>query len=83
MWGAYLFTGVDGRAVLHNTFLDGNLFHNSHHVNKNIFVGDFRYGAALVLRKWEVSYSYIFRSKEFHRQTDTDSFGSLTCKYKF
>ncbi len=34
--GIHLFTAVDGRAVLHDIFLDGNTFQDSHSVKKNI-----------------------------------------------
>ena len=82
-WGLYFFGGCDGRAIAYNAFLDGNLFHKSHHVDKNFLVADVRYGAAIILKKLELNYSYVFRSKEFHKQQDTDAFGSLTLKYKF
>jgi lipid A 3-O-deacylase len=36
----YVFTGLQGRAVLHNIFLDGNTFTDSHSVDKEPFVGD-------------------------------------------
>ena len=35
-----LFTAVDGMAVLHNIFLDGNTFKDSHSVDKENFVAD-------------------------------------------
>lgn len=33
--GAYLFAGVDGRAIARNIFLDGNTWQDSRHVTKN------------------------------------------------
>ena len=48
--GWYLFAGVEGRAVAHNIFLDGNTFTDSRSVHKNILVGDFSAGASVFYR---------------------------------
>jgi lipid A 3-O-deacylase len=82
-WGVYGFGSLEGRAVFYSTFLDGNLFHNSHHVEKEILTGDFRGGIVLVLRRIELALTYIFRTPEFIGQTEDDSFGSFAFKYKF
>ena len=39
-FSAYVFAGVDGRAIARNLFLDGNTFEGSRSVNKMNLVGD-------------------------------------------
>src|SRR6201999_687359 len=46
-FGAYVFGGVDGRAVARNLFLDGNSFEDSRSVDKFNLVDDAIFGAAL------------------------------------
>lgn len=82
-WGAYLFAGLDGRAMAYTAFLDGNLFESSHRIEKRVLVGDYKIGATLVLKRAEVSYTYVVRSKEFYGQSDKDGFGSVSLRYKF
>jgi len=82
-WGAYVFGGVDGRLVGYNVSLDGNTFRNSHNVQKNWAVADLRFGAALILKKVELSYTFVVRTKEFREQTEHDEFGSVAMKIKF
>ena len=75
---AYLFAGVDGRAVARNLFLDGNTFQTSPHVAKNILVGDFLIGAAVETHWFRVAFTHVFRTKEFKTQTSTDQFGAVS-----
>lgn len=82
-WGAYVFAGSEGKLVLHNAFLDGNLFSSSHSVDKEYLVGDFKAGFVLVLNRVELGYTYVFRTPEFQQQTESDQFGSLFLKVKF
>jgi hypothetical protein len=82
-WGAYLMAGTDGRFVIHNVFLDGNTWRESHHVNKRPFVGDVWLGFAAVLKNVEISFRHVFRSREFDDQISSDSFGSVTVAVKF
>ncbi|HEY6169888.1 MAG TPA: lipid A deacylase LpxR family protein [Verrucomicrobiae bacterium] len=82
-WGGYVFAGAEGRAVAYNEFLDGSVFHTSHSVAKEAFVGDFQCGAVLVLHHVEIGYLHTFRSKEFVKQTTDDSFGSIYFRVRF
>jgi hypothetical protein len=85
--GFYLFAGVEGRVVLRNIFLDGNTFRDSHSVNKKRFVGDLTLGAAVVtprkgfLPPCRISYTYIFRTKEFDGQDFGDKFASINFSF--
>jgi len=79
----YLFTGLEGRAVLRNVFLDGNSFSSSHSVDKEYFVGDLQAGIAFQINRLRLSYTQIFRTKEFEKQNKVDIFGALSLSYHF
>lgn len=74
----YLFLGVEARGVLHNLFLDGSTFHDSHSVERRPFVLEAQAGLALRFRKVRVAYTYVFRTEEFEGQDGADRFGALT-----
>lgn len=82
-WGFYVFTGVDARAVLHNAFLDGNLYRASHSVGKEPIVRDWKSGIVFVLKRVDVGLAYVLRSPEFTSQTEDDRYGSLFINVKF
>jgi hypothetical protein len=82
-WGCYVFTGVEGKAVLYTAFLDGNAFRDSGHIGKEPFVGEWRSGLVLVLNRVELAYTHVFRTREFDGQPDNHVFGSITLRCKF
>jgi hypothetical protein len=82
-WGAYIFSGVEGSAVLYTVFLDGNTFRDSHHVDKEPFVGEWRSGIVFIFDRVEVAYTHIIRTEEFTKQSEAQIYGSLTIKCKF
>lgn len=79
----YLFAGLEGRAVLHNIFLDGNTFKESHSVDKKYLVGDLQAGVVFQLYRFRITYTQIFRTKEFDSQDRGDIYGSLSLSYHF
>lgn len=81
--GCYLFASVEGRAVGHNAFLEGNLFHSSHFVSMRPLVGDLKFGLVYSGKRFDLGYTQIIRSKEFVGQPEIDAFGSvsLACKW--
>jgi len=79
----YLFAGAGGRAVLRNIFLDGNTFSDSHSVDKRILVADLQAGVAIQWSRVRISYTQIFRTKEFKTQDTPDVFGSLSLSVQF
>jgi lipid A 3-O-deacylase len=81
--GAYLFAGVEARAVLHNIFLDGNLLSDSPSVDRKTAVGDFYTGFAVNYGDVRISYTHVFRTPEFDGQNDFDSFGALGVTVRF
>src|SRR5262245_20617888 len=77
---AYLFTGVEGRAVAWNIFLDGNTVADSHSVTKRNFVADLDLGAGIAfprLRELGVTYTYVVRTEEFVGQDGPQDYGSI------
>jgi hypothetical protein len=79
----YFFAGADGRAVLQNIFLDGNTFSSSHDVDKKTFVADAQVGLSFQYAKMRITYTQIFRTREFHGQDSPDMFGSLSVSIQF
>ena len=80
----YMFTIINGYCVLHNIFLDGNTFTESHSVDKKYFVGELGAGIGLVYHRFKLSYAHIFRTKEFNHQNSRGQiFGSLTFSFTY
>lgn len=81
--GGYLFAGVEGRAVAHNIFLDGNTFKESHSVDKEPLVGSVQMGFAVTYQSVRFGYTHVFMTKEFEEQEESDQFGALTMSMRF
>ncbi len=80
----YLFTGIDGRGVLRNIFLDGNTFEDSHSVDKENWVGDLSMGISwLFNEKVKISYAQVFRTREYKGQDDEQSYGAINVSTHF
>jgi len=73
-----VFTGIEGRWMIHNIFLDGNTFGSSHSVERIPLVGDFWVGWDLSWRSLRMAVHYVNRSREFVGQHSSDHFGALT-----
>jgi len=83
-FAAYAFGSVDGRAVGHNLFLDGNTFRSGPSVQRIPWVADLSCGAAIRLfRHVELSYTRVIRTTEFVGQHNADVFGSFEAKGMF
>jgi hypothetical protein len=82
-FGWYLFAGFDARAVGRNIFLDGNSFESSRRVAKIPFVGDGQLGAALTFDRFRLTYTHVFRTKEFRTQPHSDQFGAINLSMAF
>jgi len=82
-WAWYIFAGFEGRYVLHNIFLDGNTFSDSHSVDREPLVGDFQAGAAVTVGRMRLAYIYVLRTREFREQDVPDRFGVISLSFKF
>jgi lipid A 3-O-deacylase len=79
----YLFGGTQGRIVARNIFLDGNTFKSGYGVDKNLCVLDLNAGAAVTLGNVRVSYTLVYRTKEFDGQDAASVFGGASVGYRF
>jgi hypothetical protein len=77
-WGAYVFAGVEGRAVGRNIFLDGNSFQNSRSVDKYPFVADGELGAAVTLWHVRFAYTHVFLTREYKTQGAYHQYGTIS-----
>ncbi|MEK6775421.1 MAG: lipid A deacylase LpxR family protein [bacterium] len=82
-WGLHAFVSVDGRAVLHDIFLDGNTYKDSHSVDREPLVADAAAGVSLIYRRVKLSYAQIFRTREFRGQKHGHSYGSLSMSWVY
>jgi len=73
-----IFAGVQGRAVAHNLFLDGNTFQDSASVDRTPFVADFQTGFSLSAGAVRLAYTYVWRTEEFETQPTRQDFGALS-----
>lgn len=82
-WSWNLFSGIEGRAVARDIFLDGNTFAKSNSTKKNNFVADATGGVAFTYNKTRISYTLVYRTKEFKRQDNPEVFGALSLGVRF
>lgn len=78
----YLFLGVEGRAVARNIFLDGNTFEDSHSVDKEYLVADAQAGFMVSYGRLRLSYTQMWRSREYKTQQTPDSFGAMSLTWQ-
>jgi hypothetical protein len=81
--GWQVFAGAEALAVARNLFLDGNTFRDSRSVDKEPLVAEFTLGAAYAWENVSVSYTHVFRSKEFETQDEWGVFGSVNLRLRF
>jgi len=82
-WGFYFFGAAEGRAVAYNIFLDGDMFRQSPHVERNPYVGDLYGGVVIRLDRVEVAFTVFYISREFVGQVSPDAYGSVSAKLEF
>ena len=82
-FGAYVFAGVDGRAIARNLFLDGNTFESSRSVSKMNLVGDVTFGAAMTFDSFRLAFTRVIRSREYKSQAQQDQFGAVDLTFRF
>lgn len=79
----YLFLGFETRLMARNIFLDGNTFKDSHSVVKENLVGDMQFGIVYVFDRWRISFSNMYRTKEFTTQSEPTHYGAVNLTYGF
>lgn len=73
----YLFASPEGRFVARDIFLDGNTFKDSRSVEKKPLVGDLQWGIVMTWRKYRLSFTDVFRTKEWETQSYSEHYGSI------
>lgn len=81
IYGLHGFISVDGRAVGHDIFLDGNTWKDSHSLDKEYFVADLSAGVSFLVGEWKLSFAQVVRTREFRGQPHHHEYGSLTLSY--
>lgn len=82
-FSVYVFAGIEGRALAWNSFLDGNIWRDSHSVNKKHGVAELSAGLVMAYKDWRIAYTHIYRSKEFDGQNKAQNYGSVMVGYAF
>lgn len=82
-FGAYIFMRADGRVVAHNIFLDGNTFDDSVSVDHKWLVADLSVGTSLNFKNTKLTYSLVYRTKEFEGQEEAQLFGAVSVNFAF
>jgi hypothetical protein len=77
-----IFAGVQGRAVAHNVFLDGNTYEDSPSVDRNPYVADFQTGFSISAGDWRLAYTYVWRTEEFEPQPTRQDFGAIALSWR-
>ncbi len=81
----FFFAAADGRAVAQDIFLDGNTWkEGGPSVDKERFVADLMAGVGLIAGRWQLTGTFVHRTREFATQPEGSSrFGSITLSVAF
>ncbi len=81
----FFFAAADGRAVAQDVFLDGNTWkEGGPSVDKERFVADLMAGVGLIAGRWQLTGTFVHRTREFATQPEGSSrFGSITLSVAF
>jgi hypothetical protein len=76
-FGIYAFALIDGMAIAHNIFLDGNTFGESHRVRKNPWTLELIMGLRARIGRFNFGYEHSFWSKRYKTESRKHVFGAL------
>jgi len=82
-FGLQAFVSSEARAVARNIFLDGNTWQDSHRVDKQHLVGDLALGFAARYKRVKLTYTHVYRTREFKDQEGGQTYGSLSLSVSF
>lgn len=74
----YFYTGIEGRRVFRNLFLEGNTFGGTEGVSREREVGEIFSGFVYSSGPFRMAYTHVWRSREFIRQKESTSYGALS-----
>jgi hypothetical protein len=82
--GYYFFVGMQGRAMGHNIFLQGNTDRQSPHVGMKILVADFQAGFSMFWASAiRLDLSVVRRTEEFEGQATPDEIGTAAVAFSW
>jgi lipid A 3-O-deacylase len=79
----YLFAGLEGQAVAHNIFLDGNSFRDGPSVTRNPLVAEGQAGLAIFVGDVRIAYTHVLKTPEFEERDRWQQYGSLSLGFSF
>ena len=83
----FVFAGAQGRIIAHNVFLDGNTFKDSPSVGSKPLGWDASAGLSLIFGNLPypvmLSFTHVWRGKEFDGQEGADRFGSAQVSVRY
>lgn len=74
----YFYTGIEGRRVFRDLFLEGNTFGGTEGVSRERRVGELFGGFVYTQGPFRMAYTHVWRSREFIRQDESTSYGALS-----
>lgn len=83
-WSVYGIMGASIRAVAHDIFLDGTVFHDTPYtVDKFPVVGSWYLGAGCRYKSLDVIFAFSWQTKEYHNQESLHCVGSAELRWSF
>ena len=82
-YGIHLFFSAGSELVLHDIFLDGNTFRDSHSVDKKPVIGILMGGIGLVTGRVKTVIAYVARTKAFDTQSKSEAYGSMNVSFHY
>ena len=79
----YFFAGLEGQAVGHNIFLDGNTFRDGPNVERYPWVAEGQAGLAIFVGNVRIAYTHVLKSPEFEERDRWQEYGSLSLGFSF
>jgi len=79
----YIYAALDGQAIFRDIFLDGNTILDGPRVEKNPFAANILTGFGIHIKKFFITYTYVFWTKKFKTENHNHKFGVLNVSYFF
>lgn len=76
-WSVYLYGSMGVDLVLHDVFLDGNVFQDSRSAQREALVHEFSFGLVARYKALYLGWSQHFQSERFELQGSTHAYGSI------
>lgn len=74
----YLYIGMEGRRVFRDMFIEGNTFGGVEGVSRNRHVGEVYGGLVYTQGPFRMTYTHVWRTREFVGQSEGQSYGALS-----